>query len=126
MKLKITWSAGVCLAIVVAQAALGLSIVGFGPAGPIPIHFNLSGEANGWGDRALVGGVVGGMAVLSAAGCLGDRSAGVGGRARSTGRRHAPDHRPDDGPLRHHHDLRPAGSLDLRQAGRGRKLPPDC
>src|SRR5579862_6153953 len=41
------------LAALEAAACLGLAgwIWRFGPTGPIPMHFDLSGRVNGWGDR---------------------------------------------------------------------------
>jgi uncharacterized membrane protein len=52
-------------------AALGASGLGlaawiwrFGPAGPIPVHLDLQGRVNRWGDRTEVALVLGGLTVL--------------------------------------------------------------
>ncbi len=33
----------------------------YGPAGPLPIHLDLWGRVNGWGDRITVAGIVGAL-----------------------------------------------------------------
>jgi uncharacterized membrane protein len=66
MKVRFSWFGSIALMIVIAQAALGVFIARFGPTHPIPVHFNLEGVANGWGDRNEVGVIVGLMAGLSA------------------------------------------------------------
>ncbi len=55
-----------------ATLGLGLIVGGLGAwtvfAGPtelLPVHWNASGEADGWGTREMVGGVLVGMAVLT-------------------------------------------------------------
>jgi len=39
---------------VVLLSALAFEVARNGPAGPIPVHFDLHGQANGWGDRNTI------------------------------------------------------------------------
>lgn len=42
----------------------------FGPEGPLPMHFNLHGEVDRWGERTEAAGVLAGMALLMVVGHL--------------------------------------------------------
>ena len=52
------------LGLLAVQAAAAFYIYDFGPTGPIAVHFDLHGRANGWGDR---NGLATGIAVLAGA-----------------------------------------------------------
>ncbi|MFZ4606681.1 MAG: SdpI family protein [Caulobacter sp.] len=49
----------------IGQAALGLYVWKFGSSAQIPMHFNISGEVDRWGDRTEAALVIGGMATAS-------------------------------------------------------------
>jgi uncharacterized membrane protein len=47
-----------------AQMVLAGNTAINGPTGPIPMHFDISGQADGWGDRTRLALLMGGMAIL--------------------------------------------------------------
>lgn len=47
------------------QALLGLYVWKFGSTAPIPMHFNLAGDVDRWGDRVEAAGLIGAMAAVS-------------------------------------------------------------
>lgn len=49
----------------IGQAALGLYVWKFGSTARIPMHFDISGEVDRWGDRAEAALLIGGMAAIS-------------------------------------------------------------
>lgn len=49
----------------IGQAALGAYVWMFGSTAPIPMHFDLSGDVDRWGDRAEAALVIAGMAAAS-------------------------------------------------------------
>ncbi|HAD84122.1 MAG TPA: hypothetical protein DCG71_04700 [Brevundimonas sp.] len=48
-------------------ASLAIWVGTAGPTTPIPIHFNLAGEADGWAPRGQVAWMIGGLGVVAAA-----------------------------------------------------------
>jgi len=42
-------------------AAAAVYVWRYGPAGPLPMHLNLAGRVDGWGDRTTLAGVIGGI-----------------------------------------------------------------
>ncbi|MFY0398122.1 MULTISPECIES: SdpI family protein [Brevundimonas] len=50
-----------------AVASLAIWVGTAGPTTPIPIHFNLAGEADGWAPRGQVAWMIGGLGVAAAA-----------------------------------------------------------
>ena len=62
----VDWLDGVSIAGVGAMAAATLAVWRLGPTGPVPMHFNLSGEVDRWGDRSEMALVMGGMTLLAA------------------------------------------------------------
>lgn len=59
--------------VAVGVAAFGVWMAAAGPAGPLPTHFGLDGQADRWGDRSQVAGLLLALALLAAvvAGSLG-------------------------------------------------------
>ena len=55
------------IVLIVAVASLAIWIGTAGPTTPIPIHFNLAGEADGWAPRGQVAWMIGGLGVVAAA-----------------------------------------------------------
>ena len=49
----------------IGQAALGLYVWNFGSTAQIPMHFNIAGEVDRWGDRTEAALLIGGMAAAS-------------------------------------------------------------
>jgi len=49
----------------IGQAALGVYVWTFGSTAQIPMHFDISGEVDRWGDRTEAALVIGGMAAVS-------------------------------------------------------------
>lgn len=52
--------------VAVGVAAFGVWMAVAGPAGPLPIHFGLDGQADRWGDRSQVSGLLLALAALVA------------------------------------------------------------
>jgi uncharacterized membrane protein len=50
-----------------AMTAAALSVWRLGPTGPMPMHFNLAGEVDRWGDRTEMALVMGGITLLATA-----------------------------------------------------------
>lgn len=61
----------VALAVTTAQIALALYVARFGPTSPIPMHFDLTGQVDRWGNRSETAFVIGLMAGLSAVATFG-------------------------------------------------------
>lgn len=55
------------VAVVAGMAGLALWVAVAGPTTPIPIHFNLAGQADDWAPRGQVGAMLGGLAAVAAA-----------------------------------------------------------
>ena len=55
------------IVLIVAAASLAMWVGTAGPTTPIPIHFNLAGEADGWAPRGQVAWMIGGLGVIAAA-----------------------------------------------------------
>jgi len=55
------------IVLIVAVASLAIWVGTAGPTTPIPIHFNLAGEADGWAPRGQVAWMIGGLGVVAAA-----------------------------------------------------------
>lgn len=55
------------IVLIVAVASLAIWVGTAGPTTPIPIHFNLAGEADGWAPRGQGAWMIGGLGVVAAA-----------------------------------------------------------
>jgi uncharacterized membrane protein len=65
VSLRITPMETATAIIAAAQGALALFIQRFGVTEPIPMHFNIQGEVDRWGDRAEAAGVLGLIAAIT-------------------------------------------------------------
>ena len=63
--MKLTRIDAVAVALTAAEAAAAAYVFAWGRPGPLPIHFDLHGEANGWGDRTLVALLIAGCAAVN-------------------------------------------------------------
>ena len=52
------------IVLIVAVTSLAIWVGTAGPTTPIPIHFNLAGEADGWAPRGQVAWMIGGLGVV--------------------------------------------------------------
>ena len=52
--MKLTRMDVAAIAVVTVQAAAAVYVFGWGKTGPLPMHFGLRGQVNGWGDRGQV------------------------------------------------------------------------
>ena len=64
------WLDAASIAGVGAMAAATLAVWRLGPTGPVPMHFDLAGEVDRWGDRSEMALVMGGMTLLATLICL--------------------------------------------------------
>lgn len=83
---------GVALISAVAQGAFALNVWLNGPTGPLPVHFDLAGQVDRWGDRNEVALTLGGLAILGflingGLGLAAQRSDAAGDVARRRGLR---------------------------------------
>lgn len=74
------WLDAASIAMVAAVVALALWVANHGPTGPIPVHYDLSGQADGWAPRSQVGWMLGGLAAV-----IGVAMAGLSLYARRAG-----------------------------------------
>jgi uncharacterized membrane protein len=64
--MKLSRLDAVAIAVIAGQTLLAAYIYAFGQAGPLPVHFGITGEVNRWGDRTQVAAFAAGMAALNA------------------------------------------------------------
>ena len=61
-------------AVITCQLVLAAAVAAWGAQGPVPVHFNLDGQANGWADRGQIGLIIAGIAAVNLLAIAGARA----------------------------------------------------